>query len=252
MMNREAKLNKAYKLFQEGMKMVDIAKEVGVAESTVRVWKKRYWTNATFQESNVAKEIKETIENDNLTDKQKLFCIYYIKCFNATKAYQKAYECSYNNAMTEGSKSLRNPKIEEEIKRLKQAKLNKAYLSEEDIFQKYIDIAFSDVNDYIKVTKKTYIEKDSEGNPIRDEYGKVIVHEYKTLDISESAKVDGSIIKEISEGKSGIKIKLEDKMRALEWLSNHMDMLTTHQVQKLKQEKESFELRKKEVESKVW
>ncbi|WP_420845923.1 terminase small subunit [Niallia circulans] len=29
------------------------------------------------------------IDSDELTDKQRLFCIYHLKYFNATKAYQK-------------------------------------------------------------------------------------------------------------------------------------------------------------------
>ena len=39
------------------------------------------------------KILSDVIENTELTEKQRLFCIYYIQCFNATKAYQKAYEC---------------------------------------------------------------------------------------------------------------------------------------------------------------
>lgn len=30
-------------------------------------------------------EVEQVVENDNLTDEQRLFCIYYVRCFNATK-----------------------------------------------------------------------------------------------------------------------------------------------------------------------
>lgn len=46
-----------------------------------------------------------------MTDKQRLFCIYYVRCFNATKAYQKAYGCSYEIANAEGYKNLVKPSI---------------------------------------------------------------------------------------------------------------------------------------------
>lgn len=60
-------------------------------------------------------EVKQVIENPELTDKQRLFCIYYVRCFNATKAYQKVYKCSYETAMVEGSKCLRKPKIKKQV-----------------------------------------------------------------------------------------------------------------------------------------
>ena len=84
-----------------------------------------------------------------MTDKQKLFCIYYIKCFNATKAYQRAYKCKYETAAVNGSRLLKNTKIKKEIKELKGNKLNRAFISKSDIVQKYIDIAFADVTDFI-------------------------------------------------------------------------------------------------------
>ncbi|NEZ47942.1 hypothetical protein FDF74_12195 [Clostridium niameyense] len=70
----------------------------------------------------IAEEVKEVLENTELTDKQRLFCIYYIKCFNATKAYQKAYKCDYITANTNGPRLLVNACIKQEIQRLKQVR----------------------------------------------------------------------------------------------------------------------------------
>lgn len=41
-------------------------------------------------------KIEEVAANQDLNDKQQLFCIYYLKYFNTTNAYKKAYEFSYN------------------------------------------------------------------------------------------------------------------------------------------------------------
>ncbi|MFQ9151632.1 MAG: terminase small subunit [Blautia sp.] len=46
------------------------------------------------------------MKNPDLTDKQRLFCIYYSRCFNATKAYQKAYGCDEYAARTNGSRMM--------------------------------------------------------------------------------------------------------------------------------------------------
>lgn len=181
------------------------------------------------------------IENPELTDKQRLFCIYYIRSFNATKAYQKAYGCSYENAMQNGSRMLRNDKVKEEIIRLKQNRLNQELLSEEDIFQKYMDIAFSDITDYVKFgTEKV---------PVMTMYGPAQVQDPKTgkkktltetvniIHFRDSSEVDGSIISEVKHGKNGSSIKLADRMKALQWLADHMNLGTEEQRARIAQMK---------------
>ena len=119
------KAQEAEKLYYTGMKLVDIAEKLGVPAGTVRRWKstyqweergggrkanvrkqkKRTFGNKKEQEKEaVADEVKGVMENTNLTDKQRLFCIYYVRCFNATKAYQKAYGVNYQTARAHGYK----------------------------------------------------------------------------------------------------------------------------------------------------
>jgi phage terminase small subunit len=106
-----------YKKHKGNIDLVEIAKQLNLSDGTVRGWKnKDKWEdqlNGTLQKKETkkterSKSKKNTInkgpeltavtelQNSELTDKQRLFCIYYVKYFNATKAYQKAYECSYN------------------------------------------------------------------------------------------------------------------------------------------------------------
>jgi phage terminase small subunit len=68
--------------------------------------------------------------------------------------------------------------------------------------------------------------------------------------------VDGTLISEISKGKDGIKIKLLDQMKAMQWLTDHMDLLTTeqkarvqHMQNKDRLERERFD-HEKEIDSK--
>lgn len=83
-----------------GMKYKEIAEKYGVTMNTVKSWKKRYdWCRDGTKKGAHKKEEKGAHKNkqieegktegDLLNDKQRLFCIYYIKCFNATKAYKK-------------------------------------------------------------------------------------------------------------------------------------------------------------------
>ena len=62
---KDARADKAFEMYKQGLKLIDIANQLGVAEGTVRSWKNRYkWngeTNATLQKNkrNVAKKINK-------------------------------------------------------------------------------------------------------------------------------------------------------------------------------------------------
>lgn len=255
------KIDKAKKLYKKGEKLADIARQLDVPAGTIRRWKSEQdWaskrSNKKSEHYDSEKKKKKTInnkiakdlvENTELTDKQKLFCIYYVKYFNATKAYQKAYKCSYNTAMVEGCRKLKNPKILEEVKELKENKFNRALLGKEDIFQKYIDIAFSDITDYIDFGNKEVEKVDNIGRTYEEDITYAIARN--------SDEVDGTLISEISSGQSGVKIKLHDKMKALQWLSDHMDIATEEQrerVNKLKLDNELAKLRIANEKNNSW
>ena len=251
----DPRIEQAKAMYLEWEKFVEIASQLNLPEGTVRRWKCTHkWDNersdkkSERSESKKSKkkkaaesEVDQVIENPELTDKQRLFCIYYIRSFNATKAYQKAYGCSYENAMQNGSRMLRNDKVKEEIIRLKQNRLNQELLSEEDIFQKYMDIAFSDITDYVKFgTEKV---------PVMTMYGPAQVQDPKTgkkktltetvniIHFRDSSEVDGSIISEVKHGKNGSSIKLADRMKALQWLADHMNLGTEEQRARIAQMK---------------
>lgn len=195
--------------------------------------------------TNKKQDSKEpVIVNAELTDKQGLFCIYYLKYFNATKAYQKAYGCAYSTAMTEGHRHLRNPKIRAEIERLKEERTTEKLLSIDAVIQKYIDIAFADITDFAEFGQKPYdiakvlVGFDGDDNPIYEK--KMVYHNY--VDFKDHTEVDGSILTEVRMGKDGIAVKLADKMRAMEMLTKYLDFLPEAQKRKLEEEKMKLEL----------
>lgn len=247
---KNAKAEVARKLYEQGILLKDIAEQLNVPEGTVRSWKKRYdWDNATLQkpECNVAKEsarkkkVQQAVaadtasvsENPDLTEKQRLFCLYYVRCFNATKAYQKAYGCSYEAAVKSGSRMLTFVDIRTEIQSLKQSRLNRELLDEHDIFQKYMDIAFADITDFVQFGQ--------EEEYVIGQFGLVQVEDpvtgkkaplkqkVNTVRFRESDSIDGTLITEVKNGKNGASIKLADRMKALEWLAEHMDIATEEQ-----------------------
>lgn len=201
-----------------------LAEKHGVKEGTLKSRRSREkWSRDATKKKDATvtkkmqpkKEEKEpVVELDNLTEKQRIFCIYYIKYFNATKAYQKAYRCAYSTAMVEGHRHLRNPKINAEIDRMKEEQTNELKLDVRDVLQKYIDIAFADIGDYV--------ERGDDGFFVK----------VKPLD-----QMDTSIISELSNTENGIKLKLADKMRALDMLAKYTDLLSDNQQKRLQEEK---------------
>lgn len=248
---------KAEAMYRSGEKLVDIAAALGVPEGTIRSWKGRYHWNGSVATKNatkkcnvaakeekkretVAADVRQVMENTELTEKQRLFCLYYIRCFNATRAYQKAYACSYEAAGTAGQRMLQNVAIKDEIQRLKQGRLNRELISEEDIVQKYIDIAFADITDYVEFGQEEVpiicdgsvaMQKDPEtGNEIPATQ-KISTVRFRR----DAASMDGSLISEVRISQGNASVKLKDSMKALQWLADHMDLATEEQRARIDQ-----------------
>jgi phage terminase small subunit len=245
---RDPNRDKAYELYRDSngkQKLKEIAEQLEVAEGTVRGWKnKDKWDdkfNGTFQTKirNVPNkktpnktnpkdkrnEEEPTVESDELTDKQRLFCMFYLKYFNTTKAYQKAYECGYNSARANGARLIANDSIISEINRMKEEQAKGLMLDASFVLQKYIDIAFADITDFVEFGREEVT--DDLGNP----------YEINRVKFRESNEVDGTLITEVKQGKDGVSVKLADKMKALEMLSKYFDLFPDKFKREIEQEK---------------
>lgn len=239
-MNEEKNYILAESDYVAGMKYKDIAAKYGVSINTVKSWKKRYaWSRnkktkstqkgctqnkkGAHKKEAVAEDVSQVVINDELTDQQQLFCLYQSRMFNYTKAYMKAYPgCTYASAAVLGSRLMKNPVIRKEIEQLKQNHMNREMLKQEDIFQKYMDIAFADMNDFMSFGQEE----------IETDYGPRMVNSVR---LKESDQVDGTLITEVKQGRDGVSVKLADRMKAIDWLADHMDIATAEQKAKIEQ-----------------
>lgn len=172
--------------------------------------------DATPKKKEVAPEKMLPKVSEDLTEKQRLFCVYYVKTFNAT---QSAINAGYGaaGAHVEGNRLLKNVKVSAEIKRLKEDMTSQVYVSAKDVLDKYIKIAFSDITDYLTFGRK-------EVERFNEETGEIETVEVNHVDFKNSDSIDGTIINEVKQGKDGVSIKLEDKMKALEKLDKYFDL----------------------------
>lgn len=146
----QAEKKEAYKLYKEGYSIADIARELKINVNTLRSWKHREnWkpsaSKKTLQKKEeriavtnelkniLAEEADKIIKNKFLTSKQKLFCAYYVNCFNATEAYQKAYGSSRKTAGASGYNLLKKIEIQKVIEEIQQSKMATALAKESHI-----------------------------------------------------------------------------------------------------------------------
>lgn len=234
---------KAKELWLQGKKYREISEITGIKESSIKSLASRIWKKEKLQpnrkkvatkvavanrdkgppKTELLPEEIETLNNEELTEKQRLFCLYYVRWFNATKAYQKAYSCDYFTAAANGPRLLGNARIKEEIQRIKDAKIKQTMYSTEDYFQKMIDIAYSDVTDYLSFGQEEAHDKN--GNTFM----------MNVINLKESCDVDGTLIQEVKQGKDGIAVKLVSKEFALKWLDKHYSEATGLQKAQLEQ-----------------
>ena len=232
----------AYEDYLAGMKQKEIAKKYDTTINTVKSWSRRYeWSkkkkkgahqNKSVHTKKECKKIaEEIVESSELDEERQLFCIYYLKYHNKVKAYQKVKPSTpYNSACVMASRWSKEPAVIEEINRLKKELYEDALLDPHDIVQKYIDIAFADINDYLEYGREEVpvIVK----NPITCE-DEILKQTVNMVKFKESAYVDGTILSEVKKGKDGASIKLSDRMKALDWLSKHMNLATEEQRAKI-------------------
>ncbi|MCM1192011.1 MAG: terminase small subunit [Butyrivibrio sp.] len=208
--------------YMAGMKYKDIAKKYNTTINTVKSWKKRYdWNRkegapqkgkgctqnkegAPAHPEQMDDGTRETVQNKDLTPEQQMFCIYYIRTFNATQSYLKAYGCSYNVANAEGYKLLVKPCVKKEIERLKEIKRQMIVSGAEDIVELQMRIAFSDIGEYLTFGREPGVKGDV--NVVR---------------LNDSSEVDTQLIQEVKQGKAGVSVKLADKQKAMDWLSRY-------------------------------
>mgnify|MGYP004694764031 CR=1 FL=1 len=247
---------KAYKMYKQGMKLVDIAAELDVPPGTVRRWKSTHGWDGERSGSRSERSdkkraekkpivddgTKETLQNNDLTPEQQMFCIYYSRTFNAAQSYQKAYGCSYQTAMVNGCLLLRNTKVRAEIERLKELKRQQIVTGTEDIVELQMRIAFADIGNYLSFGRED-VQIMGPFGPIKDpETKEYITKEVNVIRLADSESVDTQIIQEVKQGKDGVSIKLADKQKAFDWLTKYFLM---HPESKYRAE---YEKRKAEKE----
>lgn len=246
--------------YKNGMKYKDIADKYEVSLNTVKSWKTRYkWckddkkvctqntkkyahkTDETIaSKKEIKEEIIETLVDSELTDKQRLFCIYYMQSFNATQSAIKA-GYSKDSAFVEGHRLLRNAKVKKYLTELKEMYAQDDYLETRRILERHKQITFADIKDFteFKVEKTLVCHDEKTGEPIIDK-----IFQFR---IKDDIEIDGTLIKKIGMGKFGPVIELEDRSKSLDFLSKFYGLDPSFNIKKEKLNPEGENIKKKTI-----
>ncbi len=156
-----------------------------------------------------------------MTEKQKIFADEYLIDLNATRAYRVAYPSVKKEeaAAVNGSKLLRNTKVATYIQERMKERQKRTEITQDRVLEELAAIAFAKATDYAEVKE-----------------GQVIIKDTANLDEQQARAIAG-----IEEGKFGIKVKLNDKEKALELLGRHLGMFKDKlEVSGLEEEKKKL------------
>jgi phage terminase small subunit len=159
---------------------------------------------------------------DRLTNKQVLFVAYYLIYWNATQA---AIEAGYSKhtAVKIGWENLQKPLIQKEIQRQTKILLNSLGITPQRALAEYLKIAFADIGTYVEFGQKEIWMPGAKRGKNGSTPGSTRTVNY--VNLNSSSKVDTSLISEISEGRDGVKVKLHDKMKAMEKIEKYLDLI---------------------------
>ncbi len=241
--------------------LTSIAEELGVPESRVRKWKcedkwergeKGAFRNAKKERYVTKKALRKVMEAmdeaEELTEKEKAFCLHYVQTFNGASAARRAgYEP--RSAKQIAWELLRKPRIREEVQRLKEIKHAALLLGgKEDVLALHWRIAFADLSDFVEWGRATV--------PVMAVYGPVqvtdpetgektpLLQEINDLRFRESSEVDGQLVDEVKLGRNGASIKLADRQKSLAFLERYFEM------NPMDQHKKAFDTARLELERK--
>lgn len=201
-----------------GMSYKDIAAKYDVTINTVKSWKQRYeWSrnkphekcahkstksvHTKMQKVCTQKEVQKEDAEDScnmaagLTEKQELYCLYYVKYRNQVKAYQRAYNCDYKEACSKASRLMKKGEIREHIENLINSLHKDIMIDINDLLKQQIDIVMADYSDYVDIVNGVAVARKD---------------------------IDGTAVKKITNGRMGANVELYDKQKAIEFIAKHM------------------------------
>ncbi|HEX2866535.1 MAG TPA: terminase small subunit [Ignavibacteriales bacterium] len=153
-----------------------------------------------------------------ITAQEKKFCNLYLKLGNYGKAYTAAgYRSSSKNASRNGLRLFNTARVQEYWQEILEQADEELLVSRKDIILALRDIAFSDMNDFLR-WKGRVVEKEGASGDI--------YLQGPEIDLFNSTDLNGKVVQSVTfSPKDGFDFKLEPRLPALKLLAQIKKML---------------------------
>ncbi|MCE5286959.1 MAG: terminase small subunit [Pelosinus sp.] len=144
-------------------------------------------------------------QEEELSDREQLFCYHYVRTWNATQAALKAgYAAESKNkhsAQVLGCRLLQRPKVKQEVNRLRELFKQEIHVDIQDFLAFCLKVIGADIGDYLKFGAIDRLVYDDKG-PVKDpDTGEYLKEPVNGIELGESEQLDTSVIQEIKQGK---------------------------------------------------
>jgi phage terminase small subunit len=167
-------------------------------------------------------EMTRTEITEGLSDKEQLFCEFYITAHNIKMSAIKA-GYSKNTSHIIGYKLRRKPLVNRYIAWLKLQVSKVCSIEAMDVVEKYTRIAYADITDFL-------------------------IKENGRLKLRDLSEIDGQLIRKVRQNRDGITIELYDKLSALEKLERYFDVMPADWHEKIEIQKVELLRQRLEIE----
>ena len=219
--------------YTAGMKYKDIAAKYGVSLNTVKSWKTRNgWSRGAPEPKKGAHKQKsvhtkasvpKAVLESDATDKQKEFVLLYLQRFNATWAYMKAYDVSYETANRAGPRLLVNDGVKQLIDELKAEQAAELHMTKMDVLNLAARQATANIGDYVDFGSKEVPVTDKQGRKVIDSAtGKPRMKRVSRVTLLDKSEVDTSLLKSVRVGKDGVIVEINDPQKAMDMLLKNL------------------------------
>jgi phage terminase small subunit len=162
---------------------------------------------------------RREVEIMALTAKQERFVAEYLIDLNATQAAIRA-GYSAKTAYSVGHENLKKPEIAKAIQEANSKRSERSEIAQDRVLQEFARIGFADIRKAVAWGRSPIDTEAEEANP-----NGLGVYPVELMPSSEVDDDTAAAISEVSLTQTGVKLKMHDKLSALEKLARHLGML---------------------------
>lgn len=159
-----------------------------------------------------------------LTAKQERFVAEYLKDLNATQAAIRA-GYSEKTAYSAGQRLLKNVEVQVAIQEAQAERSKRTEITQDMVLRELARIGFADIRKAVAWGRSPADAAENEDDGDDGDVGASVIYPVEMMPSSQVDEDTAAAISEVSLTKGGVKLKMHDKLSALDKIARHLGML---------------------------